>query len=217
MPNMLMHYHNPGLVILSIIIAVLASYTALDLAGRVTAAQARARLGWLIGGAVAMGIGIWSMHFTAMLAFKLPIPIFYNFPIVFLSLAVAIVASGIALQIASRQAMNWRLLLVGGFIMGLAIAAMHYVGMAAVRLQADLRYDPFFFTLSLIIAIGASIAALWLAFQFRTSASSTWNWWKIGSAVVMGAAISGMHYTGMHAAIFTPNDTLPVDLSQAVD
>src|SRR5262245_27864321 len=191
--SLLHHYHNPGLVLLSIIIAILSSYTALDLAGRVTAAQGRARLGWLLGGAVAMGIGIWSMHFTAMLAFNLSIPIFYHVPTVFLSLAVAIIASGIALQVASREAMNWRLLLVGGVIMGVAIAAMHYIGMAAVRLQADLQYDPIFFTLSLIIAISASIAALWLAFQFRASASATWNWWKIGSAVVMGAAISGMH------------------------
>ncbi|MCB0169068.1 MAG: PAS domain S-box protein, partial [Anaerolineae bacterium] len=114
-----------------------------------------------------MGIGIWSMHFTAMLAFRLPIPILYDIPIVVLSLFVAIIASSIALFVASRQRLRWPQLIVGGVVMGVAIAAMHYVGMAAMRLNATLTYDPFFFTLSIIVAITASIAALWLAFKFR--------------------------------------------------
>jgi len=211
------HSHNPTLVLISIIIAVLASYTALELAGRVTVARKRSRFGWLVGGAIAMGIGIWSMHFTAMLAFKLPIPIFYNVPVVLISLVVAIVASGVALFIASRKDMRWTHLIGGGVIMGVAIAAMHYIGMAAMRLQAILQYDPLFFSLSIIIAITASLAALWLAFEFRNEGTESLNWLKIGSAVVMGGAISGMHYTGMHAAIFTPSSLISVDFSQAVD
>ena len=101
------HSHNSWVVVLAIIIAILASYTALDLAGRVTVAHGRSRLLWLMGGAVAMGIGIWSMHFTAMLAFRLPIPILYDIPIVVLSLFVAIIASSIALFVASRQRLQW--------------------------------------------------------------------------------------------------------------
>lgn len=214
------HNHHPGLVVLSIIIAILASYTALDLAGRVTAAQKRARLGWLVGGATAMGIGIWSMHFTAMLAFRLPIPILYDVPIVILSLLVAIIASGIALFVTSRNRLTKIQLLLGGIVMGLAIAAMHYIGMAAMRLQASLTYNSIFFALSIVIAVVASLAALWLAFEFRGAPSNRWNWLKLSSAVVMGGAISGMHYTGMHAAIFLPLEgyngaiTFSIDITQ---
>ena len=211
------HAHDPGLVVVSIIIAILASYTALDLAGRVTAAHGSARFSWLVGGATAMGIGIWSMHFTAMLAFKLPIPVAYDVPTVIISLLVAIVASGLALFVSSRQTMSLRQLGGGGVVMGIAIAGMHYIGMAAMRLQATLGYDPLFFMLSIVIAISASLAALWLAFKFRGDAPTAWNRLKILSAVIMGGAISGMHYTGMHAAIFLSNDELVVDLSWAVD
>ena len=211
------HSHNSWVVVLAIIIAILASYTALDLAGRVTVAHGRSRLLWLMGGAVAMGIGIWSMHFTAMLAFRLPIPILYDIPIVVLSLFVAIIASSIALFVASRQRLRWPQLIVGGVVMGVAIAAMHYVGMAAMRLNATLTYDPFFFTLSIIVAITASIAALWLAFKFRSDSILAWNWLKISSAVVMGGAISGMHFIGMHAAIFMPTSEMVGDISYAVN
>lgn len=213
----LIHTHDLGLVVLSIIIAILASYTALDLAGRVTAAQGRARFSWLVGGAVAMGLGIWSMHFTAMLAFNLPLSVAYNVPTVLLSLLVAIIASGIALFVTSRRVMGLLQLLGGGFVMGLAIASMHYIGMAAMRVQATLHYDPALFTLSIVIAIGASWMALWLAFRFRSETDTIWNWWKSGSAIVMGAAISGMHYIGMAAAIFIPNESLVIDLSNTLD
>lgn len=211
------HSHNSWVVILAIIIAILASYTALDLAGRVAIARGRSRLLWLIGGAVTMGIGIWSMHFTAMLAFRLPIPILYDIPIVVLSLFVAVVASSIALFVASRQRLLWLQLIAGGVVMGVAIAAMHYVGMAAMRLQATLTYDPFFFTLSIIIAITASIAALWLAFKFRGTSTLAWNGPKVSSAVVMGGAIAGMHFVGMHAAIFMPSSEMVGDVSYAVN
>ncbi|MCB0165858.1 MAG: GAF domain-containing protein [Anaerolineae bacterium] len=218
MHNMaLPHNHNSWVVLLSIIIAILASYTALDLAGRVTVAQGRSRLLWLIGGAVAMGIGIWSMHFTAMLAFRLPTPILYDIPIVVLSLFVAVVASVIALFVASRQRLMWPQLVMGGLIMGVAIAAMHYVGMAAMRLNATLTYNPFLFSLSIIVAITASITALWLAFKFRGTSTLSWNGLKIISAVVMGGAISGMHFIGMHAAIFMPTSEMVGDISNAVN
>jgi NO-binding membrane sensor protein with MHYT domain/GAF domain-containing protein len=212
----LTHMHEPSLVLLSIVIAILASYVALDLAGRVTAARHRIRYAWLAGGALAMGIGIWSMHFAAMLAFKLPVAVAYDVPTVLVSLAAAIVASGIALYIASSQVLSLPKLLIGGIFMGLAIVAMHYIGMAAMRLQAIIQYDPLFFTLSVVIAVGASFAALWLAFRFRHQTGAAGSGWKMASSVVMGAAIAGMHYTGMAAAIFSPSDVIIMDPSRVV-
>lgn len=194
--------YDVPLIVLSVVIAVIASYTALDLAGRVTAATGRARKIWLAGGAIAMGTGIWSMHFIAMLAYNLPIPIDYDSSIVFASWAVAVVTSGLALYIVSRQQVDRVQFLTGGSFMGLAIAAMHYTGMAAMQLEAKVEYDLVFVALSVVIAIGASFAGLWLTFQLRWETTSTGTWTKIGSAMIMGTAIAGMHYTAMAAVCF---------------
>ncbi|MGB9402832.1 MAG: MHYT domain-containing protein, partial [Candidatus Acidiferrales bacterium] len=121
------------LVALSVLISVLASYAALDLAGRVTSSQGRARSLWLGGGAVAMGIGIWSMHYVGMLAFHLPVAVLYDWPTVLLSLLTAVFASAIALFVVSRKRMGLFRALVGSVFMGGAIAGMHYIGMAAMR------------------------------------------------------------------------------------
>lgn len=196
--------YDGQLVVLSILVAVITSYTALDLAGRVTAAQGRLRRAWLISGAVTMGVGIWSMHFIAMLAFSLPIPIAYHVPTVLASLLVAIVASGIALFVVSRRAMGAVPLLAGGVFLGLGITAMHYLGMAAMRMQAAAQYAPTLVALSVAIAICASLVALRLTFQFRTETAVVGSWWKLGSAVVMGGAIAGLHYTAMAAVSFAP-------------
>jgi NO-binding membrane sensor protein with MHYT domain len=152
------------LVALSVLIAILASYAALDLAGRVTSAQGKVRLFWLNGGAVAMGFGIWSMHYIGMLAFRLPIPVQYDWPTVLLSLAAAIVASGIALFVVSRQEMGVIRAVLGSIYMGSGIAAMHYTGMAAMRLSAMCSYSATLVTLSVILAIVISFVALWLTF-----------------------------------------------------
>lgn len=198
------HTYDPRLVGLSIVIAVLASYTAVDLAGRVTLTQARARLTWLIGGAIVMGMGIWSMHFVGMLAYSLPIPMSYDVLLVLLSILPAIIASLGALFLASRQFLSQRRLLIGGILMGIGIASMHYVGMLAMRMEAAIHYQPVLFILSILIAISASIVALWIAFQLRLQIGKGSLRPKILSAFVMGAGISGMHYTGMAAASFTP-------------
>jgi NO-binding membrane sensor protein with MHYT domain len=194
------------LVALSYVVAVMASYTALDLAGRVTASRGRARRIWLLGGGFAMGAGIWSMHFTGMLAFSLPIALTYDMPIVLLSLVVAMIASGFALFVASRRTVSIARLLISALPMGLGIATMHYTGMAAMRMAATIDYEPRLFALSIVIAVGASAAALWLAIQLRSERISprTWMGLKIGSALVMGVAITGMHYPGMVAAHFMP-------------
>ncbi len=150
--------YDVRLVVFSFVIAVIASYTALDLAGRVTAAQGRARKLWLAGGAIAMGTGIWSMHFIAMLAYKLPIPMDYDSSIVFVSLAVAVIASGLALYIVSRQQVDRLQFWAGGSFMGGAIAGMHYIGMAAMQVEAGVEYNLVFVALSVVIAIGASFS-----------------------------------------------------------
>jgi PAS domain S-box-containing protein len=194
--------YNIYLVLLSFIIAIIASYTALDLAGRMQTAPGRVRWVWLLGGAVAMGTGIWSMHFVAMLAFQLPLPVAYDVITTLLSLVYAIIASGIALWLLSRSASGLLPFVGGGICMGAAIAWMHYTGMAAMRLVAHIEYSPPLVSLSVVIAVSASLAALWLAFRLKDQSAKGLLWQKLGSALVMGVAISGMHYTGMGATHF---------------
>jgi NO-binding membrane sensor protein with MHYT domain len=189
--------HDPYLVALSILIACFASYTALDLSGHVPSAQGFARRMWLLAAAITMGGGIWSMHFVAMLAFVMPTPMSYDIGLTTVSLVVAIVVSGGGFYVISPQSASPLRLVLSGIFMGLGIAAMHYTGMAAMRGHAELSYNPIFVALSLIIAIGASTAALWLAFRTTDLVQ------RLVAAVVMGLAVSGMHYTGMRAAIFT--------------
>jgi diguanylate cyclase (GGDEF)-like protein len=192
------------LVALSVVVAAIASYTALDLAGRVSLAPGRRSWIWLLGGAFSMGTGIWSMHFIGMLAFRLPIPMAYDVPLNVLSWLLAIAVSGIALFVVRRPAMTGGNLSAGAALMGIGISLMHYTGMAAMRMSPPIHYDPLLFIASVIIAIVASMAALWIAFQLRQKYSATALLAKLGSALVMGLAITGMHYTGMAAAQFAP-------------
>lgn len=194
--------YDPVFVILSVVIAMLASYAALDLAGRVTFAARPIRLGWLAGGATVMGLGIWSMHFVGMLAFHLPVAIAYDVPLMLLSVAVAIGASLLALSVVSQRKMRPRTLGLAGLMMGAAISGMHYIGMASMRLDARLDHDDTIVLVSILIAIGASLAALWLAFHLRSDRTSRGSLLRILSAVIMGIAISGMHYTAMSGARF---------------
>ncbi len=192
------------LVVLSYVIAAIASYTALDLAGRVTASRGLSRRVWLGAGAFAMGTGIWSMHFTGMLAFDMGGPVAYGLSGTLLSVAIAIAASGLALFVAGRAEMGARSLLVAGPIMGVGIASMHYTGMSAMRMGMSIGYDPALVGLSVLIAVSASIAALYLSFLLNRRGTAHAGLLKAGSALVMGAAIAGMHYTGMAAANFDP-------------
>ncbi len=194
---------------------MLASYAALDLAGRVTAARGRARALWLSGGATAMGIGIWSMHYVGMLAFRLPVPVQYDWPTVLISLVAAIFASAVALFVVGGKKMGLIRVAVGSLFMGGAIAGMHYIGMAAMRLSAICRYSRGIVMISVVLAIAISWVALWLAFHFREETRSG-GWRKALSAVAMGAAIPIMHYTGMAAASFTPSLSIEGDLSHAM-
>jgi PAS domain S-box-containing protein len=197
----------------SVLIAIFASYAALDLGGRVTAARGRVRLAWLSGGAIAMGIGIWAMHFKGMLAFHLPVPVEYHWPTVLASLLVAILASAVALYVSSRHKMGPVEAFTGCIFMGAGIAGMHYIGMAAMRLPAIARYSPLLVTCSILLAIFFSLIALLMAFGLREE--TRWSVpRRLGSATLMGVAVSAMHYTGMAAARFIPAS--PPDLFHAV-
>jgi two-component system, sensor histidine kinase and response regulator len=213
--QVLAHSYDYRLVALSVFIAVLASYAALDLAGRVTSSRGVIRRLWLTTGAVAMGLGIWSMHYIGMLAFRLPVPVQYDWLTVLISLLAAILASAVALFVVSRQEMGlWRAL-VGSLFMGGGIATMHYTGMAAMRLPAMSHYSAGLVTLSIVLAIAISFVAMCLAFHFREE-TTPWSWKKLVSALVMGAAIPVMHYTGMGAAHFSHAAGTHVDATHAI-
>ncbi|WP_342151912.1 MHYT domain-containing protein [Methylorubrum sp. SB2] len=190
--------HDSTLVTLSILIATVASYTALDLAGRIRAATGWAAHAWLATAALAMGGGIWAMHFVAMLAFSMPgMEAHYDISLTLLSLIVPIAVTGIGFAIVNRPGRSRLALAASGLLMGIGIAAMHYTGMAAMHVPASLRYDALWVSVSILIAVGASTVALWLAFK------NTGLGQRLVAACVMGAAVSGMHYTAMVAASFT--------------
>ncbi|WP_429555395.1 putative bifunctional diguanylate cyclase/phosphodiesterase [Paraburkholderia sp. MM5477-R1] len=197
--------YNFWLVAISFAVATLASYTALDLTGRIfLLGSTRRRHAWRLGGAFALGVGIWSMHFVAMLAFSLPIPLGYDPATTACSLALAIGASYLALSLTTQQRLTPVRLLMGGVAMGIAIAGMHYTGMAALRMAPAIHYQPAWFAASIAIAISASSAALWMARALSNEHERHIARKRLAAALVMGVAISGMHYTGMAAADFAP-------------
>jgi len=188
-------HYEPLLVVLSYVISVLGSYTALRLAVAIPQAPDRlSALGWTLGAAIALGGGaIWSMHFIAMNAADMGVPVAYDATLTFLSLGLSILAPGIGLYMVGRGQGSAVKLLIAGVATGLGVALMHYTGMAAMIMPATITYDPALFNLSLGIAVAAATVALWLAFNLRG------NLQRFGSALVMGVAVCGMHYTGMYA------------------
>jgi diguanylate cyclase (GGDEF)-like protein len=197
--------YNVTLVALSVVVAVFVSFISLKLAARVSSARGALAWVWLVGGALAMGTGIWSMHFIGMLAFSLPIPISYDVNRTIISLVIAITISGFGLKLASRPRFTGRHLASGGIVMGAGICAMHYAGMSAIQILPMITYELKLVLASIVIAIGASVVALWLAFWLRRRRTWQANLAAAGGAVVMGLAISGMHYTAMAASRFAPD------------
>jgi NO-binding membrane sensor protein with MHYT domain len=183
------------LVLLSYAISVFGSYTALQLAGAIPQARTgRAMITAVAGAAVALGGGaIWSMHFIAMTAADMGMPVTYDAVPTYSSLLIAIVASGTGLVLVARGGTDPLWLALGGLATGLGVAAMHYMGMEAVVMPVKFTYDPTLVLLSLVIAVVAATVALWLAFNLRGDLQ------RFGSAFVMGVAVCGMHYTGMSA------------------
>ncbi|MCP1117435.1 diguanylate cyclase (GGDEF)-like protein [Robbsia andropogonis] len=199
---MLVGSYDTLLVLFSVLVAMLASYTALDLVGRITTAGGKAAVWWLVGGAIAMGFGVWSMHFIGMLAFSLPnIDIGFDVPLTVLSLIIVILASLLALRLASRPALPWHRLLVGALLMGGGIAAMHYTGMAAMKMDPAIVWRPSRIVLSIVVGVLASGLGMHIAFRLRHLALHV-RYYRLGASVVMGLAIACMHYVGMSAAEF---------------
>ena len=198
--------YDPALVTLSVLIASLAAYAALGIAPRISAAEgAAAGRSWLVAGAVAMGIGVWAMHFIGMLAFRLPVPVAYDVSITLLSMFPAIVASGVVLFVISHGRIRNRQLGLAGILMGLGIGTMHYTGMAAMRMAAKVFYEPALFALSIIVAAVLATSALYINFlASRRNGRSPHHLTRLGGALVMGFAVAGMHYTAMAAAYFFP-------------
>jgi two-component system NtrC family sensor kinase len=197
--------YNFWLVCLSLVIATAAAYTVLDLARFIAILEEpKLRYAWLGGGAAVMGTGIWSMHFVGMLALSLPIPLGYDLRITAASLAIAILVSYFALSAVTRPRLTHSHLIIGGVLMGIGIAGMHYAGMAAMQMWPEIEYNAALFVLSIAVAIVASTAALWIAHTLSASRREHIISMRIGAAAVMGVAVTGMHYTGMAAANFLP-------------
>jgi len=198
-----------ALVACSLLIAIVASYTALDLAGRARATVGRSRLLWLGSAAAAMGGGIWAMHFVAMLALRMPgMAVSYDLRLTALSLVMAIAATGAGFALVARPQSGPLRLVGAGALMGLGVCTMHYLGMAAMRMTATIRYDSIWVGISVLVAVGAAIAALWLTGR---SGGRQPTRVRLAASIAMGVAISGMHYAGMRAATFsTPQAGAPV-------
>lgn len=189
------------LVLFSLAVAILASYTTLVVAGRIATSSGRPARWWLAGGACTMGIGIWSMHFIGMLAFDLPMDLGYDLLLTLLSLLFAVAASAFALWIVTQETLTLRLLAAGALVMGGGVAGMHYIGMASMRMMPGIVYDTTLLGLSVLVAICGSAVAIWCKFVLRhrfTNATQL----RLLAAIVMGLAIAGMHYIGMAAANF---------------
>jgi diguanylate cyclase (GGDEF)-like protein len=194
--------YEPWLVATSLLIAGLAAYSALNFAGRVNVLPTPQANWWLCGGALAMGTGIWSMHFVGMLSLRLPIPIAYAIGPTFLSWLIAILVSGIALYLTGYYTPSPRRLVIGGVLMGLGASCMHYVGMAALRMDPVIAYRLPILITSILIAIGGSIAALWVNFELGARHKAHALTLRTASALIMAVTISSMHYIGMAATEF---------------
>lgn len=200
--------YDSGLVLISFIVAVFAAFTALHLSSHIDNIKDRGTKLRIAGCAITMGGGIWSMHFIGMLAFQLPVTVSYDVLPTLLSSVVAVLASGVAFYFTNAtKPYKWRIT-IGGLIMGLGISGMHYIGMAGMRIPATIHYVTSLVILSIFIAISASIISLWLTKILSETRFKNHNLIRLVSAIVMGIAIAGMHYTGIAAAVFEQTENI---------
>ena len=211
---------NVFLVALSVVVAIVASYAALDLTRRSSDASGWRRRGWIGGGGVMIGAGIWSMHFVGMLAERMTMPgrrvpgmtmprvtmpVSYDTRLVVLSFVAAVFGASVSLAVVSRPNVSRRGVAAAAAFMGLAVASMHYLGMASMRMSADIRWQPVLVGLSVVIGIVASAAALWLLVRIQASSDGFGLGRRMAAAVLLGFGVAGLHYTAMAAATFTPS------------
>ena len=204
---------NTNLVVLSIVVAALGSFTTLSYAGRMRASTGQLAKIWLIAGGITLGMTIWSMHFIGMLAMHLSVPLAYDGALTLLSVFPAIAAALLGFYLLQSTSIKLRQVLVGGFFMGLGIAVMHYTGMAALKMQPAIDYHPWIFVASVIIAVTASIGALLVVYGGERTGWPPLAQYGLG-ALIMAFAITGMHYTAMAGAIFAPGSICTVAGSQ---
>lgn len=206
--DLMVKSYNLSLVLLSIIVVMLSAYTSLDLSGHAkNYAGQSSRKYWLAGSGIAMGLGIWAMHFIGMLAMRQPFPITYHLFITILSLILAIISSFIAIFLVSRNRISANRFIAAGVVMGSGIAAMHYVGMSAIESPYHLHYRLVPFAGSILVAIGVSYFALYVTFRLQNQSTNTFAiHWKIYGAMLLGLAVTGMHYTAMYATHFLNAD-----------
>ncbi len=204
LPNqVLLATSDPRLILLSVLIAIIGSYTALDISEQIAVAKNQARRWWLIGSGLTLGLTVWTMHFTAILAHKLPIPVGYDFKFLLISLLLTILASGVGFFFVTRQPLLQSIpLLAASICVGGGIIGMHFTAMSSLQLAAKASYDLKLSVLSGVVAIAPSFAALWLTFGRRIESSIPLVVRKLGSAVIMGIAICGMHYIAMAGVSF---------------
>ncbi|WP_323150780.1 bifunctional diguanylate cyclase/phosphodiesterase [Pseudomonas glycinae] len=208
--------HNPLLVLVAYLVACAASFATLDMAERVAhAEEPGSQRIWRWIGATCLAGGIWAMHFISMLAFQAPIGIQYDLPVTLFSLVIALLASWLAMHTLSTPQPSLLQYLKTAIVIGLGIAGMHYVGMAAIESAASAYYDPTLFLASIVIAIGASFAALWVAGYLREGSGLHIQMLKYVAALILGAGILSMHFTGMAALqLVLPEGQLPPLASQ---
>jgi len=204
----------PILVFASYLVATLGAFTGLTLASRmVRAIDAREKRNLHLAGAFSLGSGIWSMHFIGMLAYNMKMAHQYDPRLTIFSGAIAIIIAWFVLKITQSE-LTWKRIWISSVLLGFGIASMHYVGMQAMQMDADLVYLPGLFALSVIIAIAASAAALWITFMLGKHIARKPILWRLIAAMVMGVAICGMHYTGMAASVIIPWGDCRYDVEQ---
>lgn len=196
----MLEQYNYYIVGFSVLIAIVTSVLALSITAKISYSERKSKIFWLTSGSIVMGSGVWSMHFIGMMAFDIHISVSYNVMITIISMFASVISSFIAFYITMPKVIKWYRIVIGGLIMGSGIVTMHYLGMEAMQMAATLTYDKKLVALSVLIALIASYAALFLFLRFRNQSSS--KWLQGLSGIVMGFAISGMHYTGLAAANF---------------
>ncbi len=203
--------YNYFLVALSYFVSVFGSYTGLQLVRAIRNSSGKAVYGWIVAAAFALGGGaIWTMHFIGMIAYQTHMEVAYDPFLTFVSLILAVTVVGSGIFALSKKQDSILVLIVAGIITGLGVATMHYTGMEAMVMAADMTYDSTLFNISIVIALVAATAALWLAFNTES------GWQMFGASIVMGIAVCGMHYTGMAAMEMTPNGK-EVDIASSIE
>lgn len=202
---------NYFLVFLSYVISVFGSYTALVFARESLKVTARERLAWIIwAGVILGGVGVWAMHFVGMMAFDMGMPVNYNLWLTALSMVFAMAGCAIGFGIVGLGSRNLLVMLVAGLFMAGGVTTMHYMGMAAMQMTAEVQWNYTIVGISVAIAIVASVAALWMAFNLNA------GWQMVVAAFIAGLAVCGMHYTGMFAFTYTMVHTSEIPLPSAL-